>query len=282
MCLIAYQPQNDKAFDRHTIRNGWDANSDGAGYMFADGEKVVIRKPFFKVKQLIKSYERDHKEFGAISPFVIHFRWATHGSAKPHNIHPHPLADGLAGLAHNGVLSTFIPPKEFDLSDTAFFCYTVLAARSTDQLVSKEFGELLGKMIGKYNKFVIMDGGGRVSIVNESSGEWDGSRWYSNNAYKDKTTVCTSSLSLAERSVACWQGEIDADGNEIPAEGGDTAQSLMADDGALFLFDWHYDRLCKRYRPETPEDFRRLEDMAWDMVEEDYAEKQWSDAMAKD
>ena len=76
MCLIAYQPPGDKAFERSVLENGWDQNHHGAGYMFVDDDsKLIIRKPFFcslrncggRITPIIAS--------AALLPhFVVHFR----------------------------------------------------------------------------------------------------------------------------------------------------------------------------------------------------------------
>ena len=187
MCLIAYQPPGDKPFERDVLENGWDNNHHGAGYMFVEDGKLVIRKPFFKLKELLRAYNGDHRRCGATSHFIVHFRWATHGSAKAINIHPHSLRGGEAGLVHNGILTDFIPPSGTDLSDTAWFCKTVLVGRPIEQLTSVEFGSLLAEMITERNKFVILDKNGQCVIVNDTSGIYDGKRWYSNTDYEKKS-----------------------------------------------------------------------------------------------
>jgi len=186
MCLIMSQPPGDAPFPDEQLENGWQANKDGAGFMFVADGQLQIRKPFYKLKELKAAYASDHAAHGAASPFVIHFRWATHGDKTGGNTHPHSLAGGDAALVHNGILS------EFDwggqtYSDTAVFCGTVLVARTAEQLVSESFGKILADMIGKWNKFVIMDALGNVSIVNADQGVYDGSRWYSNTGYLPPT-----------------------------------------------------------------------------------------------
>lgn len=186
MCLIAYQPPGDKPFERSVLENGWDQNHHGAGYMFVDGDKLVIRKPFFKLKELLRSYHDDHRKCGTSSHFVVHFRWATHGSAKAVNIHPHVLANGDAGLVHNGILTDFLPPHSSDISDTVWFCKTVLYGRPIEQLTNVDFGGVLAEMIGTRNKLVLLDKTGQCVIVNHAEGVKAGDRWYSNDDYKKK------------------------------------------------------------------------------------------------
>lgn len=180
MCLAIMMPVGANVPDEH-LRNGWDNNSDGAGYMFVAGGKLVIRKPYYRFKTFKADYTQDKAEFGDLSPFVVHFRFGTHGDFTEVNVHPHSLCNGNVGLVHNGVLSEFdgCIGKE-DLSDTAFFCRTVLALRKRSQLLGGKFGQYLADLIGTENKLVMLGNDGRVSIINDGAGVWDGNIWYSN------------------------------------------------------------------------------------------------------
>jgi hypothetical protein len=201
MCLIAYQPAGDEPFAREILENGWDANHHGAGFMFVADGKLQIRKPFRKLKELIAEYSKEHTAHGATSAFCIHFRWATHGSDDVVNIHPHILADGQAGLVHNGILHNFDPPSGKDLSDTAWFCRTVLAGRTPQQLTSVEFGCVLAEMIGKNNKFVLMAADGSAIIVNPTSGVYEGKRWFSNTSHRQYNGGMTTGSGTIARGL---------------------------------------------------------------------------------
>lgn len=150
--------------------------------MFALDGVLIIRKPFYKLAELLTAYAADHAQYGKGSAFVVHLRYSTHGDKGESNVHPHSLADGTVGLVHNGILHDFSSYNSPE-SDTVRFCNSVLVARSAEQLVSKEFGDIMGKMIDYGNKFILLDCNGNVSIVNEECGLWDGQRWYSNSGY---------------------------------------------------------------------------------------------------
>lgn len=182
MCLAIYSPVGEPLLPKSVFRNAWGHNYDGAGYMFALGGKLIIRKPFWSLKALWKAYRRDFEQYGTSSPFVIHFRYSTHGVTDTLNTHPHSLNDGEVGLVHNGVLWDF-EGSNTKLSDTVFFCQTVLAQRTTEQLTDEKFGQWLTSVIGGGNKLVLMDHQGGVLIVNPGQGVWDGQVWYSNTDY---------------------------------------------------------------------------------------------------
>lgn len=183
ICLIAYQPPGSEPLREEWLRNGWTANPHGGGFMFARDGKLVIRKGFYKFREFKEAYDAAFLYHGAESPFIVHFRWATHGGHEVVNCHPHELANGDAGLVHNGILDQFQTSWNSKISDTVLFCRTVLAMRPAEQLVDEAFNGLLAEMIGPHNKFAIMDKDGNVSIVNADQGEWDGPYWFSNLSY---------------------------------------------------------------------------------------------------
>ena len=181
MCLIIVQPIGDAPLAGALLQRAWNVNPDGAGYMFSDAGTLVIRKPFYSISKLLASYRTDFAAHGGEMPFVMHLRLASHGDRGPANVHPHLLDHGRAGLVHNGILA--VSGECCDESDTAVWCRTILAMRSARQLVSPQFGRLLQSMVGR-NKIVLMDGRGKVSIVNEGLGLWEGGRWFSGTSFR--------------------------------------------------------------------------------------------------
>jgi hypothetical protein len=173
------------AIDEATLRRCWIENDDGAGYMFAYKGKLCICKPFFKFKHLLRSYLADYAMFGKHSAFVMHFRWATHGSRNEQNTHPHTVIPGKVALVHNGILPVNIPQGQ-DISDTVYFIHSHLRKLQPQQLMGRRFCNKIGKAITGSNKLVLLDNAGEVSIVNEEFGVWDGSIWYSNMDYKER------------------------------------------------------------------------------------------------
>lgn len=183
ICIIAAQSMGSAPLASDSLANCWKENPHGAGYMFCDGGNVIIRKAFFTLEELEGSYREDHGRYGQSSPFVLHFRWATHGSKNELNTHPHPIIPGNVAIAHNGVLKVDIPKGE-DISDTIAYVRQHLSWKTPKQLLGAKTRRRLEGEIGGHNKFVILRGDGEMSIVNEREGEWAEGVWYSNSSYR--------------------------------------------------------------------------------------------------
>jgi hypothetical protein len=187
MCIIIVQPAGDQPVAADTIRNAWDVNDDGAGFMYSAGGSVHVVKPFFRVDEFLEAYAEAHAAYGSDSAFVLHLRITTHGKSAE-NTHPHVIPFTDCAFAHNGILSDFIPTSS-SVSDTVLFGESVLAYRTTEQLMSHEFGQYLGHLIGGGNKLAIMGPDGTVNIVNANQGIWEDGRWYSNSSYRKAVTL---------------------------------------------------------------------------------------------
>lgn len=183
MCIIAAQSMGSAPLASDILANCWKENPHGAGYMFCHEGNVIIRKAFFTLEELEGSYREDHNRCGQSSPFVLHFRWATHGSKNELNTHPHPIIPGDVAMVHNGVLRVLIPKGE-DISDTIAYVRQHLSWRTPKQLLGAKTRRRLEGEIGWQNKFVILRGDGAMSIVNEREGEWADGVWYSNSSYR--------------------------------------------------------------------------------------------------
>ena len=136
MCIIAAKPAGVAMPGETTIRNMWDGNPDGAGYMYADGGKVHIEKGFMQYEAFAESLRKLGERYDLTKlPMVLHFRITTHGGTKPENTHPFPVTDSIGalkklrsvtnlGVAHNGIIP--IQPRT-GISDTMEYIASQLA-----------------------------------------------------------------------------------------------------------------------------------------------------------
>lgn len=179
MCLAILKPAK-VVISEETLRNGWIGNSDGAGYAFAHGGKLVTRKGFEKLTDFLEAINKDFKKYKN-SPFAIHFRIRSMGEKSPENTHPFSIAGDVGALIHNGTLDGSGANWNQGPSDTSIF--------------SKEFGDLLtyefvktnkeaiNTAIGNSNKMALLYADGSYHILNETHGHWKDDAWYSNRSY---------------------------------------------------------------------------------------------------
>lgn len=165
MCIIVVKPKGIELPSEEILKNCFDNNKDGAGYMYWNPNKIssekgaiVIRKGFMTFGAIKESLStvgltKDHI-------IVYHFRIATHGGISPENTHPFPVeapTNRLKALkvctdlavAHNGILA--IKPKTDNMSDTQEFIQAILSQPlvrngiiSKDEDIMRRINEELG------------------------------------------------------------------------------------------------------------------------------------------
>lgn len=177
MCLIVYKPK-EANFNLKTLFNGWNMNSDGAGFMVNDGTTFIQKKGFFTYFSLLNALEQYNNNNFSI---VVHFRWATHGEKDMDNCHPFAINDGLA-MVHNGVLNVNIEDKRY--SDTWHFAQICkrVAKNNPEFWIDPALKKMTESLIRKNNKFVFMNKD-HVEIYNEAAGTWLDGCWYSNTLF---------------------------------------------------------------------------------------------------
>jgi hypothetical protein len=177
MCIAIYKPA-DKILSQETLKECYDANPDGAGFMYAQNKKLHIEKGFFSYDSFYKAYkEHEHKQA------VIHFRIKTHGKIDTTNCHPFAVNNAI-GFVHNGIINGF---GDTNHSDTIGFNNAILQPLvhkwGNLALFQDPIIDLIEGRIG-YSKLVFLDRHGNHKIMNEGKGLWDDGVWYSNNSYK--------------------------------------------------------------------------------------------------
>ena len=183
MCLIITGKSakiRSTLLDTHALLSDiYSSNPDGIGIMYATtkGLKVVktLPKSIADATQFISKLPNDDREL------AIHFRWTTHGHTNMENCHPYDVVKGYVAMMHNGVLHTGNAADKAK-SDTWHFIQDYLASPVADHppLVHNEkFLDLIAEFIGD-NRFVFMDGEGKMSHVNYDQGVEHDGMWFSN------------------------------------------------------------------------------------------------------
>lgn len=204
MCIIAYKPKNIDLMDDKTIKNMWDINSDGAGYMFIKNDNVIIKKGYLKLNDFLKDLKEDYnREHLKDKNLILHFRIGTSGGINKEKTHPFPLSNNDAlldairiknhnnyGIVHNGVINAYTYNKA--LSDTQTFIKDFLYELNTIKPLYKN-NALINKFITNEldgSKLVILDKKDNVYMYGDF--KLDGGIYYSNATYK--TSYYTSAL----------------------------------------------------------------------------------------
>lgn len=190
MCLIAHAPAKSR-IKMDLMENAYDNNSDGWGIVYAHNGRLYVCKRmdnFATFKAVMNVVPDD-------VPLGIHFRYATHGAKDLTNVHPFQLLSITDGdpmdlcMMHNGVISstsTWSKGTDDKRSDTSLYVDMILKPilkAHPEMAFNEAFIRLVGRDIGGGNKFLLLAGDGRHSIVNESSGHTDKESpdvWYSN------------------------------------------------------------------------------------------------------
>jgi len=193
MCLIitgkSSQVRATLLDTKGMLKDIYTSNSDGIGFMYGtkDGLKVIKHLPKSEADALacIKRMPADDREI------AIHFRMTTHGDTDLTNCHPYDVIPGYVAMMHNGVLHTG-NKADVSKSDTWHFIKDYLAspvAEHPDLIFNDSFLTMVADYIDN-NRFVFMNGEGRMSHVNFDQGiEHDG-MWFSNTyAWKPSALI---------------------------------------------------------------------------------------------
>lgn len=204
MCLIIAS-QSGRFIDADIVARGFRDNPHSWGIMKSTGRAVHISKGF-TWDEFSAAYAKLDGE-----PYVIHFRYATHGKVDRSNCHPFEITKKLY-MAHNGVIN--IDLKRRDKSDTWHYAQELKRWGLTEKNSTVRSNlDAIGAAIGRNNKLAFLTAAGEISIVNEASGCVLGDIWLSNDwslakdlAYEAWFGQKTSAGSGLDESWAGFEG----------------------------------------------------------------------------
>ena len=191
MCIICVSKAGVKQPSLDTLRQMFNSNPHGAGYMVARNNSVEISKGFMTWADF--EHAINYEKFTDADSVVYHFRISTQAGVKPSMTHPFPLTRNIektkmldvscpVGVAHNGIISLTSDPRDKEYSDTAhyiaeFLCCLVRNRRDMENPIVLSAIERTTK-----SKWAIMDSTGYVATVGNFI-EDDG-LLYSNGGYR--------------------------------------------------------------------------------------------------
>ena len=177
MCLLVKQPSTT-SFTDDFLADVFTKNSDGLVVMYAEDGKLHVYKCLPATAQDFIDFYRKHIDG---KDCVWHARMQTHGDIDFDNCHPYKVTENI-WLAHNGVLSTGNDADK-TRSDTWHFIKNIIAPALTAQpelMTDTVWLEFIGDLIGRGNKFGLMNSEGEIAIVNEHAGVEFVGAWLSN------------------------------------------------------------------------------------------------------
>lgn len=213
MCLIIASQLGELPKDS-LLRDANQDNPDGWGICKVQNGRIAVEKGWNTASLIAASHRCENL------PYIIHMRFATHGTVNRRNTHPFKIAPGLF-MAHNGMLniSTASNPE---LSDTAHYANLIssLLADVPDWWNMPSFISDLEEDIGLCNKLAFLRDTGELRLVNKLMGEEEGSIWYSNtNSHPvSKKWYYGAHLGLAKPLVGkgeWWEKEFVDDGLDL-------------------------------------------------------------------
>lgn len=122
MCVIVAKNKDARIPTIEELKNCFDRNGDGSGFMYVDNGKVVIDKGYMTFKSFKKHFNKLCKKYDNFNnkSLVIHFRIGTAGANSPENTHPYIITSDEKklhntymrsdlGVAHNGIIYDYNP-----------------------------------------------------------------------------------------------------------------------------------------------------------------------------
>jgi len=209
MCVIVSKGAGIELPEKDVLQQCFNHNDDGAGLMTLKDDKVLIKKGFMTWDAFEEEHERlvTDRIITADLPVVYHFRIATNGKTMGGNCHPFPVSKSLralretdmlteAGIAHNGILSTYGEGRTGEWSDTMDFIRKEIATRpSIKQIVLSGFEndddlDVLDDKLGYGNKMAILTPDSLVRFGASSWKEDKGIHFSNLNHKRSKRAGC--------------------------------------------------------------------------------------------
>ena len=204
MCIIVSKNIGVEIPSERVLKNCFDYNNDGAGFMYNFNGKVYMEKGYMNFRNFYNRIMELDKEIGLKDRgLVMHFRISTSGGVSVNNCHPFPISNKEkdlkalnfvtdVGVCHNGIISGYIPPKGSPYSDTQLFIKNYLydiKKEHEDFLTNPSLLFAIEKTVG--SKLAFLDGEGNITLVGKFIEEEDGCS-YSNETYLDLTDLYKS------------------------------------------------------------------------------------------
>lgn len=196
MCIIIAKDKKSRIPTEKELKNSFEYNNDGAGFMYVDNNKVVIDKGYMTWESFIKRYKTLLQKYNNFKnkSLVIHCRIGTSGKNTKGNTHPYPITNNHrllktkkmsrldVAIVHNGIIRDYGTLN--GLNDTqeyiSKFLYPIYKSNH-NFYKNKDLIDGIEKMTS--SKFAILDKSDKIYYIGDFIEE-NGLK-FSNNTYLD-------------------------------------------------------------------------------------------------
>ena len=194
MCIIVSKEKYKEIPSKKILKNCFESNSDGAGFMYTYNNRVIIEKGFMKFDEFYnRLMEVDKTLHFKNKSLIMHFRIGTSGGYAAGACHPFPVTNNVndlkktetkckLGMVHNGVISKYTYGT---LSDTQNFIKDLvypLFRINSNFLNNKHATDLLYNQCAA-TKLCFLDKNDNITYIGDFIN--DNGIKYSNSSYKD-------------------------------------------------------------------------------------------------
>ena len=198
MCIIiAKNKNNNKLPTKENLKNSFEYNCDGAGFMYVNNNKVVIDKGYMDEKSFLNRFDYLCKRYNNFKnkALVIHCRIGTSSGNTKENTHPYIISNkekelhatyitSELGIAHNGIIHDYTPTeKKPTINDTQNFIIHYLFpiySNFKDFYKIKSLRNGIEKITN--SKFALLDKNENLYLIGDFIKE--NGIFYSNTSYK--------------------------------------------------------------------------------------------------
>ena len=195
MCVICVSKSGTAQPTEAVMRQMFNRNPHGAGYMVAREGRVEISKGFMTWDEFLHAIR--YEKFTAQDAVVYHFRISTQAGVGPEMTHPFPLTRDIRncklldaacpiGVAHNGVIRLTSDSRDREYSDTAHYVAEILChlVRSSDDLRDPAILAAIERTTS--SKWALMDDTGYIATVGNFITDKSGIL-YSNDSFRGRS-----------------------------------------------------------------------------------------------
>ena len=252
MCIIAIKNKGIQMPNEEVLETMFKNNSDGAGFMYAVDDTVIIEKGFMSYKSFRSALKKVEAKYDVASlPLVMHFRIATSGQVDGGTCHPFPISNKRKilrkqyirtdiGVVHNGIISIDTPDNMSDTMQYIANRLSIYQKLQSNFYVRRKWQKRIESEIK--SKMAFLDNTGEIYTIGDFVTESDG-MVYSNRSYEKQSYFMGSLDSLFDYTpyakLSPIEGYIvDSDGHFIDSEDG---MFLISKRGDCYEYDYILD-----------------------------------------